>query len=404
VGTNGIGEFVKTKSESASRRLADRVKTRATECGFDLVGIAPAVTPTGYSSFLDWIDAGYAGEMQYIPNRAEAYEHPKHVLESVKSVIMVGFNYFTVPAESGSTSNDQKGLGRIARYAWGTADYHDVLRSRLKQLASVLHDEIPDCKTRAVVDTAPLLERDFAQLAGLGWVGKNTLLLNKQHGSWFFLGALLTNVELPADAPHETAHCGTCTRCLDVCPTDAFPEAGVLDARKCISYLTIELRDQPIPTELRTGVEDWLFGCDMCQDVCPWNSKATPSTEPDFQPREHLNPTDAAWLLTLDDEQFRAEFKNIPLDRPGRAGLLRTACIVLGNVGGEQHLPQLRISLSDQEPLIRGAAAWAIGKLGGAVEQTVLQSRLQTEDNEQTKVEIESAMMHLQENNHADTD
>jgi len=395
---------VKTKSESASRRLADRVKTRATECGFDLVGIAPAVTPTGYSSFLDWIDAGYAGEMQYIPNRAEAYEHPKHVLESVKSVIMVGFNYFTVPAESGSTSNDQKGLGRIARYAWGTADYHDVLRSRLKQLASVLHDEIPDCKTRAVVDTAPLLERDFAQLAGLGWVGKNTLLLNKQHGSWFFLGALLTNVELPADAPHETAHCGTCTRCLDVCPTDAFPEAGVLDARKCISYLTIELRDQPIPTELRTGVEDWLFGCDMCQDVCPWNSKATPSTEPDFQPREHLNPTDAAWLLTLDDEQFRAEFKNIPLDRPGRAGLLRTACIVLGNVGGEQHLPQLRISLSDQEPLIRGAAAWAIGKLGGAVEQTVLQSRLQTEDNEQTKVEIESAMMHLQENNHADTD
>lgn len=395
---------MKTKSESASRRLADRVKTRATECGFDLVGIAPAVTPTGYSSFLDWIDAGYAGEMQYIPNRAEAYEHPKHVLESVKSVIMVGFNYFTVPAESGSTSNDQKGLGRIARYAWGTADYHDVLRSRLKQLASVLHDEIPDCKTRAVVDTAPLLERDFAQLAGLGWVGKNTLLLNKQHGSWFFLGALLTNVELPADAPHETAHCGTCTRCLDVCPTDAFPEAGVLDARKCISYLTIELRDQPIPTELRTGVEDWLFGCDMCQDVCPWNSKATPSTEPDFQPREHLNPTDAAWLLTLDDEQFRAEFKNIPLDRPGRAGLLRTACIVLGNVGGEQHLPQLRISLSDQEPLIRGAAAWAIGKLGGAVEQTVLQSRLQTEDNEQTKVEIESAMMHLQENNHADTD
>jgi len=389
---------------SSPQQLADRIKQRATESGFDLVGIAPAVTPTGYSSFLDWIDAGYAGEMQYIPNRADAYEHPKHVLESVKSVIMVGFNYFTVPAESGSTSQDQKGLGRIARYAWGTADYHDVLRKRLKQLASVLHDEIPDCKTRSVVDTAPLLERDFAQLAGLGWIGKNTLLLNKQHGSWFFLGALLTNVELTPDSPHETAHCGTCTRCLDVCPTNAFPEAGVLDARKCISYLTIELRDQPIPTELRTGVEDWLFGCDLCQDVCPWNSKATPSTEPDFQPREHLNPTDAAWLLTLDDEQFRAEFKNTPLDRPGRAGLLRTACIVLGNVGGEEHLPQLRISLSDQEPLIRGAAAWAIGKLGGAVEQTVLQSRLQTEDNEQTKVEIESAMLHLQENNHADTD
>jgi epoxyqueuosine reductase len=389
---------------SSAQQLAERVKQRATECGFDLVGIAPAVTPTGYSSFLDWIDAGYAGEMQYIPNRVEAYEHPKHVLESVKSVIMVGFNYFTEPATPGSTSENRQGLGHIARYAWGTADYHDVLRKRLKQLASVLHDEIPDCKTRAVVDTVPLLERDFAQLAGLGWIGKNTLLLNKQKGSWFFLGALLINIELPADAPHETAHCGTCTRCLDVCPTDAFPAAGVLDARKCISYLTIELRDQPIPTELRTGVEDWLFGCDLCQDVCPWNSKATPSTEPEFQPREHLNPTDAAWLLTLNEEQFRAEFRKTPLDRPGRAGLLRTACIVLGNVGGEQHLPQLKISLSDQEPLIRGAAAWAIGQLGNLSQVTELQSQLQTEDNEDVKVEIESAMLHLQENHDADTD
>ncbi|MBD3675914.1 MAG: tRNA epoxyqueuosine(34) reductase QueG, partial [Planctomycetaceae bacterium] len=284
---------------SSTESLAERVKARAKDCGFDLVGIAPAVKPTGYSSFLEWIDAGYAGEMQYIPNRAKAYEHPKHVLESVKSVIMVGFNYFTEPAVEGSTPDNREGFGRIARYAWGTADYHDVLRKRLKQLASVLHDEIPDCKTRAVVDTAPLLEQQFAQLAGLGWIGKNTLLLNKQIGSWFFLGALLTNVELPPDRPHETAHCGTCTRCLDVCPTEAFPEAGVLDARKCISYLTIELRDQPIPAELRPGIEDWLFGCDLCQDVCPWNSKAPVSHEPEFQPRDPLNPTDAAWLLTL---------------------------------------------------------------------------------------------------------
>ncbi|MDG2391002.1 MAG: tRNA epoxyqueuosine(34) reductase QueG [Planctomycetaceae bacterium] len=388
---------------SSLEQLTERVKQRATECGFDLVGIAPAVTPTGYSSFLEWIDAGYAGEMQYIPNRAKAYEHPKHVLESVKSVIMVGFNYFTEPAIPGSTSEDRDGLGRIARYAWGTADYHDVLRKRLKQLAAVLHDEIPDCKTRAVIDTAPLLERDFAQLAGLGWIGKNTLLLNKQKGSWFFLGALLTNIELPADAPHETAHCGTCTRCLDVCPTDAFPESGILDARKCISYLTIELRDQPIPKELRTGVEDWLFGCDLCQDVCPWNSKATASEEPEFQPRKQLNPTDAARLLSLDDEQFRAEFRKTPLDRPGRAGLLRTACIVLGNVGGRRHLPQLDQSLSDKEPLIRGAAAWGIGQLGGVNEIAELQSRLQTEDNEIVRQELQSAIQHLEETHDADS-
>jgi epoxyqueuosine reductase len=387
----------------AHHQLAERVKQRAREVGFNLVGIAPAVTPAGYSSFLEWIDRGYAGDMQYIPNRAKAYEHPKHVLPSVKSVIMVGFNYYNVPAEPGSTTDDPQGLGRIARYAWGEADYHDVLRGRLKELASVLHDEIPDCKTRAVVDTAPLLERDFARLAGLGWIGKNTLLLNKSIGSWFFLGALLTNIELPPDAPHETAHCGTCTRCLDVCPTDAFPEAGVLDARKCISYLTIELRDRPISTELRTGVEDWLFGCDLCQDVCPWNSKAPVSNEAEFQPRESTNPADAAELLTLDEEQFEARFGNTPLERPGRAGLLRNACIVLGNVGSPEHLPALFSVLGDEEPLIRGAAAWAIGQLGGADERAELHSVLQTENNAEVRTELQSAIAQLDQTTHADT-
>lgn len=385
-------------------QLAERVKQRARDCGFDLVGIAPAVTAAGYSSFLEWIDRGYAGEMQYIPNRADAYEHPRHVLPSVKSVIMVGFNYYNVPAEAGSTNSDRQGLGRIARYAWGESDYHDVLRERLKQLASVLHDEIPDCKTRAVVDTAPLLERDFAQLAGLGWIGKNTLLLNKSIGSWFFLGALLTNVELPPDAPHETAHCGTCTRCLEVCPTDAFPAAGVLDARKCISYLTIELRDKPIPVELRSGVEDWLFGCDLCQEVCPWNSKAPVSQEAEFLPCEGMNPVDAAGLLALDEEQFRNLFRKTPLDRPGRAGLLRTACIVLGNVGSRQHLPVLLSASNDEEPLIRGAAAWAIGQLGGVPERTELHSRLHSENNAEVRAELQTAITYLDEKTHADSD
>jgi len=387
----------------ARHKLAERVKQRAREVGFELVGIAPAVTPAGYASLLEWIDRGYAGEMRYIPQRSQAYEHPQHVLPSVKSVIMVAFNYYNVPAEPGSTKDDPRGLGRIARYAWGAADYHDVLRARLKELAAVLHDEIPDCKTRAVVDTAPLLERDFAQLAGFGWIGKNTLLLNKSIGSWFFLGALLTNVELPPDAPHETAHCGTCTRCLDVCPTDAFPEAGVLDARKCISYLTIELRDRPVPSELREGLEDWLFGCDLCQDVCPWNSKAPLSDEAEFQPREGLNPADAAELLTLYEEQFQDMFGKTPLERPGRAGLLRNACLVLGNVGSAAQLPPLCAALDDEEPLIRGAAAWAIGQLGGTAERAELQSRLQTENNAEVKTELRSAIAQLDEKTHADT-
>jgi epoxyqueuosine reductase len=247
------------------RELTDAVKAAARQVGFDLVGIAPAISPAGFSKLQEWLRAGFAGEMQYMPRREAAYEHPRNVSASVRSVVMLGINYRTeepvpVPANA----------GRVARYAWGTADYHDLLRDKLKELANELHKQHPGCTTRGVVDTAPLLERDFARLAGLGWFGKNTMLINKQAGSWLLLAALLTDLDLIEDASHSTSHCGTCTRCLEVCPTDAFAGPHVLDARKCISYLTIELKG-PIPTELRTGIGEWMFGCDLCQDVCPWN-------------------------------------------------------------------------------------------------------------------------------------
>lgn len=205
------------------------------------------------------------------------------------------------------------------------------MRERLKSLADFLHEQRPGCRTRGCVDTAPLLERDFAKLAGLGWFGKNTMLLNKRLGSFFFLAALLTDIELSPDEPHHTSHCGTCTRCLDACPTDAFVEPYVLDARKCISYLTIELRDQPIPTELRSQMGEWIFGCDVCQDVCPWNRKAPASNEPAFVAREQLHPVDLEWLLSLDEAGFEAAFAGTPMHRTGRAALLRNAAIALGN-------------------------------------------------------------------------
>ena len=366
--------------------LSASVKDEALRVGFDLVGIAPAVAPGGFDHLQEWLRRGYAGEMQYIERREEAYAHPGGVLESARSVIMLAINYRTAePAEPEPTQ------GLVARYAWGTADYHDLLRGKLKQLAEFIHSRRPGCRTRGVIDTAPLLERDFARLAGLGWFGKNTMLINKRKGSWLFLAALLVDIELECDQPHDTSHCGTCTRCLDACPTEAFPAPYVLDARRCISYHTIELRE-PIPDEFREPLGHWLFGCDICQEVCPWNTKAPVKQEPAFLPVADLHPADAIELLRLDVEQFRTRFRDTPLSRPRRAGLLRNAAIVLGNSGDPRAIPVLRTALADEEPLIRGAAAWALGRLGGKPEAALLQTRNKAEDSAEVSGEFDSAL------------
>ncbi len=367
--------------------LTEQIKTEARRLGFDLVGIAPAVSPDGFSAFAEWLAQGYAGEMQYLPNREAAYEHPRHVLEGVKSVIVLGTNYNTQnPPET------EPGEARVSRYAWGSADYHDLLRERLKRLGNYLHELKPGCRTRGVVDTAPLLERDFARLAGLGWFGKNTMLINKRAGSWLFLSALLTDLELSYDAPHETAHCGTCTRCLEACPTNAFPEPYVLDARRCISYLTIELKG-PIPLDLREGLGEWLFGCDICQDVCPWNRKAPITAEPAFQPQPDLTPGDALEILQMDEEAFRKRFGKTPLARPKRAGLLRNAAIVIGNTKPESALPILIRLLDDKEPLIRGAIAWALGRYSDHPStKDALKQRLSREDDPEVIAELKTVL------------
>ena len=396
--------------------LTAALKQQALELGFQLAGACPAVTPPGLDRFRQWLAAGYAGEMRYLADRADACQHPRFVLDGCRSLLMLATVY-----PSADLSPAAAGEGKISRYAQGD-DYHDLLHARLHQLADFHRRLTPGAKVRGVVDTAPLLEREFAQLAGLGWIGKNTLLLNRRLGSWFFLAALLTTEELSYDPPAETGHCGTCRACLDACPTGALVDAWKLDARRCISYLTIELRS-PIPQDLRRPLGDWLFGCDVCQEVCPWNRRASsqdevvgrianpstkeanpldglairptgttaPASSP-FPPAPGRNPAELAPLFFLDDAAFRARFRHTPLWRPRRRGLLRCAALVLGNRPQAASLAALVQGLGDPEPLVRGACAWALGRFDRPAAGESLRARLVVETDDEVRQEIRSAL------------
>lgn len=337
--------------------LEQRLIAECQRVGFARAGIARATDADGFASYREWLDHGYAGEMGYLHKHAEARQHPRGVYADVRSVVMVAMSY------SPDLPPPQTPFpARIARYALG-GDYHHVLRERLKLVAAWLRQQCPDSWGRVVVDTAPLLERDFARRAGLGWIGKNTMLIHPRLGSYFVLAALLVNVDLTPTPSFDTRHCGTCTACLDACPTDAFVAPGRLDARKCISYLTIELKHD-VPAEWRGAIGDWLFGCDVCQEVCPWNRKA-PASSDALAPRADLLVVDAVELLGLSREAFRARFEGTALyPRPGRPVVLRNAALVLGNQGDAAALPALEGALKDEEPLIREAAAWAIARIG----------------------------------------
>jgi len=344
--------------------LEERLKTQAQALGFELVGIAPAVSADGFERLRQWLARGFAGDMSYMHRHAEARRHPSAILPEVHSVVMVGMSYQAKePPSSGPSSSAP--VGKVARYARGS-DYHDVLRQRLRQLLAWVQEQVPECRGRGVVDTAPLLERDFARRAGLGWFGKNTMLIHRRRGSYFLLGALLLDCELRPDPPHETAHCGTCTACLDACPTQAFVGPGLLDSRRCLSYLTIELKGS-VPEERRQDLTEWLFGCDICQEVCPWNRKALPGREPALQARPDFITVDLVALLGLSEEEIRQRFRGTALMRAGRRGLLRNAALILGNRGTAAALPALRRLLTDPEPVIREAAHWALDRIVNAL-------------------------------------
>jgi epoxyqueuosine reductase len=342
-------------------QLTSDLKEAAGCLGFPLVGVCAAVAPgDAIDRLRHWLAAGYAGQMTYIPERLPAYADPNRVLDGARSVVMLAYPYRT--AEPNSPRPDQ---GRVARYAWGDGDYHDVLHDKLKQLAAWLQERAPEAKVRGVVDSAPIMEREFAQLAGLGWLGKNTLLLNRTWGSYFFLAALLTDLELAYDEPFAADHCGTCRACLDACPTDAFPAPYVLDATRCISYLTIELREA-IPEPLRPGMGDWVFGCDICQEVCPWNRRtpeAPESARQAFAPGVDANPLALLPLFNLTEEQFRERFRRTPLWRAKRRGILRNAAIALGNQRCREALPLLQRAAECEEPLVSEACQWAIKQI-----------------------------------------
>ena len=381
------------KMGPSAAKLTESIKSEAGRLGFDLCGVCAAVTPPGLERFYDWIRAGYAGEMSYIEGRREAYRHPTGVLDGARSVVMLGLNYQCM-----SHTKPQTGQGLISKYAWSEVDYHDLIHQKLTRLKQYLLELVPFASARGVVDSAPLLEREFAELAGLGWAGKNTLLLNKQHGSWFFLAALLTDIVLSYDSPHRTDHCGTCRACLDACPTNAFVAPNLLDATKCISYLTIELRT-PIPHELRSGIGNWLFGCDVCQEVCPWNNHAPRTHDDQLLPRSDSDPIDLLVLFDLDDETFRRRFRATPLWRPKRRGILRNAAIVLGNQKSPSAIESLTKGLNDAEPLVRGACAWALGEIGTAKAQNHLNHRLAIESDDDVVDEIKEALQTLSHKN-----
>lgn len=365
------------------------LKQEAKGLGFQLAGACPAVTPQGIHRFYEWLDHGYAGQMHYLVDRAEAYQQPQNVLTGARSILMLGMNYRTGVPQAANPSE-----GRISCYAWGDVDYHDLIHDRLRRLAGFLRQLQPGCQARGVVDTAPLLEREFAQLAGLGWVGKNTLLLNQRMGSWFFLAALLTDAILDYDAPHETDHCGTCRACLDACPTGAFPQPYVLDATRCLSYLTIELRDV-IPNEHRHSFGDWLFGCDVCQVVCPWNHRAPESSESGFAPREDQNPVELSGLFFLSDDDFRRRFRKTPLWRAKRRGILRNAAIVLGSRRQAAPVTALAHGLNDGEPLVRASCAWALGEIKVAASIKALTARSSKETDVAVQEETRLALRRL---------
>ncbi len=337
---------------------AARAKSLAREAGFDVAGVAAAEAPPELAAFARWIDAGNAGEMAYLTSQVARRSDLRAAFPWARSVVCVALQYDTPEPYSVDAAAAR---GWIARYAWGD-DYHDVMKTMLERLRASLHDAFGVFESRVYVDTGPVVERAYAAAAGIGAWGKNTCLLHPEHGSWFFLGEVIVGLELAPDAPRVDM-CGSCTACLDACPTGAFPAPFVLDARRCISYLTIETKGA-IPEEQREGLGRHVFGCDICQDVCPWNRRRRHSGAPRFEARPGLAAPDLEQLAGLDEDGFRELFRRSPVKRAKRRGLLRNVAVALGNSGDAAHRPILESLARDADPLVREHATWALERLG----------------------------------------
>ena len=338
--------------------MKDALAAHAKTLGFDICRVAKCGAPPHAGEFETWLGQGNAGDMAWLERNKERRVDPRLVLPGARSVIVLAMNYF-----QGEKGNDQSRMTndqfpRIARYAWGD-DYHEVIEKKLRVLDEFLrgHGGVQKC----YVDTGPVLERDFAAVAGAGWHGKSTMLINRKLGTWFFLAEILTTLDLDADAS-ENDHCGTCTRCIDACPTAAITAPYQLDARRCISYLTIELKGS-IPLEFRPMIGDRIYGCDDCLAACPWNRFARKAGETAFAMRESVAQMGLRDFLDLGAEQFNALFRKSPIKRIKRRGFLRNVCVALGNTGTPEDIPALEKAVLDPEPLIGEHAQWAIGRI-----------------------------------------
>jgi len=371
-------------AENGSADTRAQVTALARELGFDLCRFAKAETPEHAAEFRDWLDRGDAGEMNYLARNSERRCDPRQILPDVKTVIVLALNYFQgresvaagvspakgatgkiaaeppSPSFGAASTAATTATGRTARYAWGD-DYHGLIEKKL----AVIDQFLRECggSQKCYVDTGPMLERDHAASAGIGWHGKSTMLLNREFGTWFFLAEILTTLEFAPDTAQKN-YCGRCMRCIDACPTGAITAPHQVDARRCISYLTIELKGS-IPTELRPLMGDRIYGCDDCLDACPWNRFAKVSRETAFAMRPEIAVMKLRDYLSLDDDKFRLLFRKSPIKRTKRRGLLRNVCVALGNVGTADDLPALEKATADSEPIIAEHAQWAIEQIRG---------------------------------------
>jgi epoxyqueuosine reductase len=362
-------------------RLAEisaTVTQAATDAGFDLAGIAPVDDAPELEYFPRWIADGHGGEMKYLEARDEQGRLKRaslaHAAPWARSVVVCAINYNTAQPYSTHVSDGSANAERgwISRYAWGEQDYHDSVMPRLRQVERALRAAFGgDLVTRCYVDTGPIVERVAAKYAGIGWIGKNTCIINQKMGSWLFLGVILTSLDLEADSESDSKvgvpapdRCGTCTRCIDACPTHAFIAPYQLDSSRCIAYLTIEKRGAlPEDEELRSGIGRHVFGCDICQDVCPWNRKAPVTQAAEFQPRPGLVNPALDWLAEISEEDYRRTFRGSPVRRAKRAGLRRNAVIAIGNSADQKFAPLLKKLAGDEDEVVAESAAWAIQKL-----------------------------------------
>ena len=369
------------------QELTRQVKEKARELGFSLVGVTTPEPPPHLEFFQDWLEAGYHGTMGWMASERnrERRADPRRILPGCQSILCLAHPY--------PYPKQQEGKGNISSYAWNQ-DYHEVLGEKLAEIAGhveeLLAREIPH---RWYTDTGPILERDLASRAGLGWIGKNTTLINPQQGSFLFLAEILFAIELEVDPPFEGELCGSCTRCLEACPTGCLTAPYTLDANRCISYLTIEYRES-LPDDLRPLLGEWVFGCDVCQQVCPWNQRFGKHDQLDqaFLPRQEIQHPELTEELQLSQEEFSRKFRGSPLKRSKRRGYLRNTAVALGNQAREGAVPALQRALRDPEPLIREHAAWALGEIGGDAARKALQEVLATEVHQGVLAAVERAL------------